>query len=50
MNSLTLHFKKLEEEETKSKVRREEITKIKADINEIETIEKKSMTVRVFVF
>ena len=39
VNSLTLHLKKLEEEEqTKPKVsRRKEIIKVRAEINEIET-------------
>ena len=39
INNLTLHLKKLEkEEQTKPKVsRRKEITKIRAEINEIET-------------
>ena len=38
INNLTLHLKQLEKEQTKPKVsRREEIIKIRAKINEIET-------------
>ena len=38
INNLTLHLKQLEKEKTKPKVsRREEIIKIRAKINEIET-------------
>ena len=38
MNSITLHLKEPEREQTKSKVnRRKEIIKIKAEVNEIET-------------
>ena len=41
INNLTLHLKQAEKEETKSKVsRRKEIIKIRAEINEIETIAK----------
>ena len=37
MNNLNAHLKKPEEEQNKPKVRRQEITIIRADINEIET-------------
>ena len=38
INYLTLHLKKLEKEQMKPKIsRRKEITKIRAEINEIET-------------
>ena len=40
-NKVTLHLKKLEKEQTKPKVsRRKEITKIREEINEIETNKK----------
>ena len=42
INNLTLHLKELEKEQTKPKVsRRKEIIKIRAEINEIETKNKK---------
>ena len=50
-NNLDLHLKELEKEQNKSKIRREEIRKIKAEINEIEpkkTIEKINETKLVF--
>ena len=49
INNLTLHLKELEkEEQTKPKVRRKEIIKIRTEVNEIETNKnyKSSMKVR----